>query len=58
LEKLSQLFDGINAKLLRAAMNNELKHLYQYLCQLSSRNWFKSGMNHAQSGNLLKNLVQ
>ena len=28
LEKLSHLFDGINAKLLRAAMNNELKHLY------------------------------
>jgi hypothetical protein len=28
LEKLSDLFDGINAKLLRAAMNNELKHLY------------------------------
>ena len=28
LEKLSQLFDVINAKLLRAAMNNELKHLY------------------------------
>ncbi|HZY45303.1 MAG TPA: transposase family protein [Anaerolineae bacterium] len=28
LEKLSTLFDGINAKLLRAALNNELKHLY------------------------------
>lgn len=27
LEKLSDLFEGINAKLLRAAMNNELKHL-------------------------------
>ena len=28
LEKLSELFDGINAKLLRAAMDNELTHLY------------------------------
>ena len=28
LEKVSDLFDGINAKLLRAALDNELKHLY------------------------------
>lgn len=28
LEKLSELFDGINAKLLRVAMDNELQHLY------------------------------
>ena len=28
LEKLSTLFEGINAKLLRVALNNELKHLY------------------------------
>ncbi len=28
LERLSELFDGINAKLLRVAMNNELEHLY------------------------------
>lgn len=28
LNKLSDLFDGINAKLLRAAMDNELTHLY------------------------------
>ena len=28
LEQLSELFDGINAKLLRAAMDHELKHLY------------------------------
>ena len=28
LEKVSDLFDGINAKLLRAALANELKHLY------------------------------
>jgi hypothetical protein len=33
------------------------KSLEQYLRQLSSRNWFKNGMNHAQAGNLLKNLV-
>ncbi len=30
--------------------------LKQYLRQLCSRNWFKSGMNHAQTGNLLENL--
>ncbi len=29
LEKLSELFDGINAKLLRVAMDNELEHLYR-----------------------------
>jgi len=29
LETLSDLFDGINAKLLRAAMNTELTHLYE-----------------------------
>jgi len=28
LEKVSDLFEGINAKLLRAALDNELKHLY------------------------------
>jgi hypothetical protein len=28
LEKLSELFEGLNSKLLRAAMDNELKHLY------------------------------
>ncbi len=28
LERLSELFDGINAKLLRVAMDNELEHLY------------------------------
>ncbi len=28
LERLSELFDGINAKLLRGAMDNELEHLY------------------------------
>ena len=28
----------------------------QYLRQLGSRNWFKSGMNHAQAGNLFENL--
>ena len=28
----------------------------QYLRQLGGRNWFKSGMNHAQTGNLLENL--
>lgn len=28
LEKLSELFDGINAKLLRVAIDNELEHLY------------------------------
>jgi hypothetical protein len=28
LERLSELFDGINAKLLRVALNNELDHLY------------------------------
>lgn len=28
LEKLSDLFDGINSKLLRVALDNELKHLY------------------------------
>jgi len=28
LERLSELFDGINAKLLRVAMNNELEQLY------------------------------
>jgi peptidoglycan/LPS O-acetylase OafA/YrhL len=30
----------------------------QYHRQLSGRNWFKSGMNHAQTGNLLENLSQ
>lgn len=29
LEKLNELFDGINAKLLRVAMDNELDHLYR-----------------------------
>ena len=29
LEKLSELFDGINAKLLRVAMDNEREHLYR-----------------------------
>src|SRR5512139_223778 len=29
LEKLSDLFDGINAKLLRVALDNELAHLYR-----------------------------
>ena len=29
LEQLSDLFDGINAKLLRAALNSQLKPLYQ-----------------------------
>ena len=29
LEKLSDLFDGINAKLLRAALDKELTHLYE-----------------------------
>ena len=29
LEKLSELFDGINAKPLRVAMDNELEHLYR-----------------------------
>lgn len=29
LQKLSDLFDGINARLLRVAMDNELEHLYQ-----------------------------
>jgi len=28
----------------------------QYLCQLGDRNWLKSGMNHAQAGNLFKDL--
>lgn len=28
LEKVSELFEGINAKLLRVALDNELKHLY------------------------------
>jgi hypothetical protein len=28
LEKVSDLFEGINAKLLRVALDNELKHLY------------------------------
>ena len=30
--------------------------LRQYLCQLSSGNWLKNGMNHAQAGNLFKDL--
>jgi hypothetical protein len=30
----------------------------QYLRQLGSRRWLKSGMNHAQTGNLLENLSQ
>src|SRR5512147_615650 len=29
LEKLSELFDGINAKLLRVALDNELEQLYR-----------------------------
>jgi hypothetical protein len=31
---------------------------YQYHRQLGSRRWLKSGMNHAQTGNLLENLSQ
>jgi hypothetical protein len=30
----------------------------QYHRQLGGRRWFKSGMNHAQTGNLLENLGQ
>ena len=37
LEALSDLFDGINAKLLRAALDNELKHLYDSGFLLISR---------------------
>ena len=29
LAQVSDIFDGINSKLLRAAMDNELEHLYQ-----------------------------
>jgi len=32
--------------------------IHQYHRQLGGRNWFKSGMNHAQTGNLLENLSQ
>ena len=38
--------------------DDETGAVKQYLCQLCSRNWFKSGMNHAQTGNLLENLSQ
>jgi hypothetical protein len=34
----------------------QVASLLQYLCQSSSRNWLKNGMNHAQAGNLFKYL--
>jgi hypothetical protein len=42
--------------LLTEIINN--KTLMQYLRQLCSRSWLKNGVNHAQTGNLLKNLGQ
>ena len=33
-------------------------HILQYHRQLGGRNWFKSRMNHSQTGNMLENLSQ
>lgn len=40
----------------RYCLLNNGGYLDQYLRQLGSRNWLRSGMNHAQTGNLLENL--
>ena len=39
-------------------IQNNIDTYDQYLRQLYGRNWFKKWVNHAQTGNLLKNLVQ
>ena len=36
----------------------EIVVIDQYLRQLCRRNWFQNGVHHAQTGNVLKNLVQ
>ena len=36
--------------------SQEIVIIQQYLRQLDSRNWFKNGVNHAQAGNLFKDL--
>jgi hypothetical protein len=48
-KRFVDLLESGDVKGLQALLN-------QYLRQVGGRNWIKSGMNHAQTGNLLENL--
>jgi len=57
-ELFSHLNEPLVDKVGRLGGHEYFLRFVQYHRQLGGRNWFKSGMNHAQTGNLLENLSQ